>query len=97
MKTASYLETDELGFYGDFGGAYIPELLRQNVENLERVFPKNSAVRFISSAKIYVIPARTKSTTPSARFCWRNTWEKPISLPKPAPDSMAWQPQPCAH
>jgi tryptophan synthase beta subunit len=38
MKTQSYLETDELGFYGDFGGAYIPELLRENVENLERAF-----------------------------------------------------------
>ena len=38
MKTASYLETDELGFYGDFGGAYIPELLRENVEDLDRAF-----------------------------------------------------------
>ena len=38
MKTQSYLETDELGFYGDFGGAYIPELLRENVENLEQAF-----------------------------------------------------------
>ncbi len=38
MKTASYLETDELGFYGDFGGAYIPELLRENAEQLDRAF-----------------------------------------------------------
>ena len=34
----SYLDTDELGFYGDFGGAYIPELLRPNIEELEQAF-----------------------------------------------------------
>lgn len=34
----SYLDTDELGFYGDFGGAYIPELLRPNMEELEQAF-----------------------------------------------------------
>ena len=26
---------DELGFYGEFGGAYIPELLRPAVEELD--------------------------------------------------------------
>ena len=26
------------GFYGDFGGAYIPELLRPNIENLNNAF-----------------------------------------------------------
>ncbi|MFT6503655.1 MAG: tryptophan synthase beta subunit [Crocinitomicaceae bacterium] len=37
MKFAAnkYTEPDELGFYGDFGGAFIPELLRPNVEELE--------------------------------------------------------------
>ena len=34
----SYLETDALGFYGEFGGAYVPELLRPNVEELEAAF-----------------------------------------------------------
>jgi tryptophan synthase beta subunit len=34
----SYLETDELGFYGKFGGAYIPELLRPNVDELQAAF-----------------------------------------------------------
>lgn len=38
MKTASYLDTDELGFYGQFGGAYVPELLRENVEELDKAF-----------------------------------------------------------
>jgi tryptophan synthase beta subunit len=37
MKT-SYLDTDSLGFYGEFGGAYVPELLRPNVEALEAAF-----------------------------------------------------------
>ncbi|MFT6981298.1 MAG: tryptophan synthase beta subunit [Crocinitomicaceae bacterium] len=37
MKFAAnkYTEPDGLGFYGDFGGAFIPELLRPNVEELE--------------------------------------------------------------
>jgi tryptophan synthase beta subunit len=37
MKSAvnKYTEPDGLGFYGDFGGAFIPELLRPNVEELE--------------------------------------------------------------
>ena len=34
----SYLETDELGFYGEFGGAYIPELLKPNVDELQEAF-----------------------------------------------------------
>ncbi|MXN89963.1 tryptophan synthase subunit beta [Flavobacterium sp. Sd200] len=34
----SYLDTDSLGFYGDFGGAYVPELLRPNVEELDAAF-----------------------------------------------------------
>ena len=34
----SYLTTDKLGFYGDFGGAYVPELLRPNIENLNNAF-----------------------------------------------------------
>jgi tryptophan synthase beta subunit len=38
MKTTSYLDTDALGFYGEFGGAYVPELLRPNVEELDAAF-----------------------------------------------------------
>lgn len=34
MKTAKHITPDELGFYGEFGGAYIPELLRPAVEEL---------------------------------------------------------------
>ncbi len=30
----SYKEPDELGYYGEFGGAYIPEMLYPNVEEL---------------------------------------------------------------
>ncbi|MEG1587181.1 MAG: tryptophan synthase subunit beta [Bacteroidales bacterium] len=29
---------DEKGFYGEFGGAFIPEILRENVENLRKVY-----------------------------------------------------------
>lgn len=38
MKKDSFLEPDELGFYGEFGGAYVPELLRENVEQLDEAF-----------------------------------------------------------
>jgi tryptophan synthase beta chain len=30
--------SEESGYYGEFGGAYIPEMLRQNVENLRSVY-----------------------------------------------------------
>jgi tryptophan synthase beta subunit len=36
MKIASL--PDEMGFYGDFGGAFVPELLRPNVEELAEAF-----------------------------------------------------------
>jgi tryptophan synthase beta subunit len=36
----SILETDELGFYGEFGGAYIPELLYPSVLELKEAFFK---------------------------------------------------------
>ncbi len=29
---------EENGYYGEFGGAYIPEMLRQNVESLRSVY-----------------------------------------------------------
>jgi tryptophan synthase beta subunit len=34
----TYTLPDELGFYGEFGGAFIPELLRSNVDGLEKAF-----------------------------------------------------------
>ena len=36
MKIASL--PDEMGFYGEFGGAFVPELLRPNVEELALAF-----------------------------------------------------------
>jgi tryptophan synthase beta subunit len=38
MKIAETIHPDELGFYGEFGGAYIPELLRPAVEELNTSF-----------------------------------------------------------
>ena len=34
-KTNTYTSPDEFGYYGKFGGAYIPEMLHQNVEELK--------------------------------------------------------------
>ncbi|MDG1331442.1 MAG: tryptophan synthase subunit beta [Crocinitomicaceae bacterium] len=50
---------DEMGFYGDFGGAYVPELLRPNVEELALAFKekKNDPVfhsTYISMLEDYV-------------------------------------------
>lgn len=36
----SIVETDELGFYGTFGGAYVPELLHPAVEELKKAYFK---------------------------------------------------------
>lgn len=36
--TIDFKQPDALGFYGEFGGAFIPELLRPNVEELESAF-----------------------------------------------------------
>lgn len=36
MKTA--ILPDEMGFYGEFGGAFVPELLRPNIEELTHAF-----------------------------------------------------------
>lgn len=40
MKT---IEVDEHGYYGRFGGAYIPEMLQPNIEELRRVYLSISA------------------------------------------------------
>ena len=37
MKYMSY-QVDENGFYGEFGGAYIPEILYATVENLRKQY-----------------------------------------------------------
>ena len=31
-------QVDEKGFYGDFGGAYIPEMLYPNIEELRKSY-----------------------------------------------------------
>lgn len=38
MQTTEHILPDELGFYGEFGGAYIPELLRPAIEELNSAF-----------------------------------------------------------
>jgi len=37
-STIDFKQPDTLGFYGEFGGAFIPELLRPDVEELESAF-----------------------------------------------------------
>ena len=36
--TESYKEPNEFGYYGNFGGAYIPEMLHRNVEELRKMY-----------------------------------------------------------
>src|SRR6185312_7568122 len=40
MRVHEIFSVDENGYYGDFGGAYIPEMLHQNVENLRNNYLK---------------------------------------------------------
>ncbi|NVK64802.1 MAG: tryptophan synthase subunit beta [Flavobacteriales bacterium] len=57
MKTA--IQPDEMGFYGEFGGAFVPELLRPNIEELTRAFrtaqdDKSFQADYLSLLKDYV-------------------------------------------
>ena len=36
MTAPTYHKPDPQGYYGSFGGAYIPEMLHRNVEELRR-------------------------------------------------------------
>ena len=47
-----------------------------------------------SSARTSATPARTRSTTRSARCCWPGAWARGASSPRPAPASTAWPPPP---
>ncbi|MCR9172637.1 MAG: tryptophan synthase subunit beta [bacterium] len=38
ISTIDFKKPDSLGFYGGFGGAFVPELLRQNLTSLEEAF-----------------------------------------------------------
>lgn len=40
MKTNEVFSVDENGYYGEFGGAYVPEMLHNNVENLRTNYLK---------------------------------------------------------
>ena len=34
----SYTKVDENGFYGNYGGAYVPEILYKTVEDLKKAY-----------------------------------------------------------
>ncbi len=38
--TITHTQPDDLGFYGNFGGAFVPELLRPNIEELSSAYAK---------------------------------------------------------
>ena len=38
MSNKNKYQVDENGMYGDFGGAYVPEMLYPNVENLKKEY-----------------------------------------------------------
>jgi len=66
QKAKDYKKPDELGFYGEFGGAFIPELLRSNVEELEVYFKqikkdKEFKKEFKSLLKNYLTNISAKS------------------------------------
>ena len=37
-NTFKEIKIDERGFYGEFGGAYVPEILHRNVEELQKCY-----------------------------------------------------------
>ncbi len=46
MRVNEIFAVDENGYYGEFGGAFIPEMLHNNVENL-----KNNYLKIIGEKK----------------------------------------------
>ena len=50
----------------------------------------SSASACCSSARTSTTPARTRSTTCSARPCWPSGWARRASSPRPVPASTAW-------
>ena len=44
---------DEYGYYGQFGGAYIPEMLHNNVEHLRKNYLKIINDRFRNSCTLH--------------------------------------------
>ena len=56
-----------------------------------------SAGACFSSARTSRTPARTRSTTRSARRCSPSAWARRASSPRPAPGSTAWRPRPSAR
>ena len=47
LHKGTYKQPDIFGYYGDFGGAYIPEMLHRNVEEL-----KSSYIRIMYDDKL---------------------------------------------
>ena len=39
MEVKRYISPNDQGYYGQFGGAYIPEMLHRNVEELTDKIP----------------------------------------------------------
>lgn len=64
LKTDSLFLPDELGFYGDFGGAFVPELLRPNCENLSQAFEKYCYSENFERAFIDLLKNYTGRPTP---------------------------------
>ena len=84
---------------GGVGRRRVPRRARRHPARLRRppVDPhrvpqprrSSSACACCSSARTSTTPARTRSTTCSARRCWPSGWARPASSPRPAPASTA--------
>ena len=56
---------NEKGYYGDFGGAYIPEMLYPNVEELRQNYSTNSyAIMSVGQHLFTMRLAYRRNTTP---------------------------------
>ena len=89
---------DQDGYYGEFGGAYVPEILHKCVEELQNTYldvieSEDFKKEFDQLLRDYVgrpsplYPA----ITPSDKFYWQDAWVRNVSLRRPVPDSTGWQ------
>ena len=90
-------QVDENGFYGEFGGAYVPEILYKCVHDLQEAYLpiiESEAFKreYHALLKDYVgRPSPlypTRSTTPSVRFSWPSRWVRAVSSQRQVQASM---------
>jgi tryptophan synthase beta chain len=80
------------GYYGNFGGAFIPEVLVATFEELVEVFEKaqkdplfwQEYVEIMSTYSCRPTPLTLAENLSRKRKVWSRPWNRPMPLPRPS-------------